>query len=161
MVSGIIARLKSFQPTDTADDWDAVLRQTAYQTPDSFYVPNALALLAEFNMPILFGDEFIPFKPLGLTQEDRVISDLLTVPNPVKQATTTLYFQSKESGVMINVSVFNLDGIELMQKQITASIGENTVEIDVSSWVNGVYVVVAEASGSESAIIKDKIMVLR
>jgi hypothetical protein len=158
--SGILARLLAHSPELDASSLNGLLQSAAefgsnksfskgYGSLDINY------LLAEYNLE--------PKKSSYIFSNDghnTVINNVLTVPNPVRSDSTTLYFNSTESGLLMRVMLYNLTGNILLEEQHLTTVGVNTITLDLSGYQNGMYLYVLKGEGS-SDIQTGKCVVLR
>jgi|GEM_PF-4835269 len=76
------------------------------------------------------------------------------VPNPASQKTDITYISTIPPG-NVDIKVFDMKGTELISISDLAKVGENKIEIDISSLAGGNYVLVISGGGStNNAVLK-------
>ena len=160
VVSGIIGLLKSYKPQFTSSDYLTTLKQTADEyTNRKWPLPNSTALLAEFGVlaSITLDDQAYITE---LSSSSTTLSNVMNAPNPITSDTTTFYFQSTQADVTAGITLYSLEGKKLKEVSITASLGQNSVQMDVSDLLNGVYIYVLKIEDTGD-IVAEKCHILR
>jgi hypothetical protein len=98
-----------------------------------------------------------PFTTSGCRLANPDIEDKLSIyPNPVKDEFVAKYFSPREQ--VVTVSIFDLIGRVIYQKEIKALVGENEFEMNVSNLESGIYMLnvdSGERSVSEKFVVSE------
>ena len=165
IISGIIARLKSYDYRLNLDDIMSLLKRNAThsQLKDNhvgYGVPDINGLLAEFNVVNTLGELSSKVNFNTTTPSTEPVRNILLAPNPVTTSTATIQFEVSVAGLELTCFLYNLDGTKITQHDIISISGLNSFSLDVGSLDNGNYLYVIKESDS-GKLYKGKFVVLR
>ncbi len=81
----------------------------------------------------------------------QVIKELKSTPNPATDV-ASIRFNSTIDNLLCNISITSAAGKPVYKNQFYASLGENDIEIDLSTWTPGVYMVRVNTNGFTGVI---------
>ncbi len=81
-------------------------------------------------------------------------SDFMIYPNP-SSGILNINYHADEKGE-INIAMYNLQGIQMIDKRVKVSAGNNNIKSNISHFPNGLYTVII---GQDGEIIADKVVI--
>lgn len=165
ILSGIIARLKSYNATLSLDDIMSLLiknstENTQRKNTIGYGIPKITGIMADFN--VLDNREIASDFPVLTTQSisSDQLENVMVVPNPIKTQTASFQFSTNTAGLEIEISIYNLEGIKQTQTTYSSTLGLNTVNLNVDSLNNGLYFYILKVAQT-GEIHKGKCVLLR
>ncbi len=96
---------------------------------------------AYYRLKILDADETITYSPVRTVIMDRTIDEITIYPNPTTpRSDVNLAFLSR-SNAGVNLTLFDISGKLISQKQVPTQIGRNQTTIETSGYTPGIYFV--------------------
>ncbi len=167
VMSGIISRILAYNPTLSADDLYALLKNGALNGDKKdvkngygvIEAPKLLSVLESSQNPI--DDPDTPINTTKLFSTSFTISKLMNYPNPIRNH-TTFGFDSDVNGAEVTIAIYDLNGYLIDTLYSETIFGYNKLSWDPSDLNNGTYLYVAriKKDGYEKAV-KGKLAVLR